>query len=112
MSLLEPVIYKINDKGQCIDIRCIERNRKIVQIIVFLCVHVCEYLCVHVHLVTRSCPILCDHLDYSLPGSSVHGILQARLLEWVVISSSNLSDPRIEPKSPESPALASGFLTF
>ena len=31
MSLLEPVIYKINDKGQCIDIRCIERNRAMIQ---------------------------------------------------------------------------------
>ena len=35
-------------------------------------------------LVTRSCPILCDPMDYSPPpGSSVHGILQARILEWV-----------------------------
>ena len=31
-----------------------------------------------------SCPTLCDPMDYSLPGSSVHGILQARVLEWVV----------------------------
>ena len=30
----------------------------------------------------------CDHTDYSLPGSSVHGIPQARILEWVAISSS------------------------
>ena len=29
----------------------------------------------------QSCPILCDPMDYSLPGSSVHGILQARILE-------------------------------
>ena len=29
---------------------------------------------------------LCDSMDYSLPGSSVHGILQARILEWVAIS--------------------------
>ena len=33
------------------------------------------------------CPLLCDPMDYSLPGSSVHGILQARILQWVVISS-------------------------
>ena len=31
---------------------------------------------------------LCDPMDYSLPGSSVHGILQVRILEWVAISSS------------------------
>ena len=33
------------------------------------------------------CPTLCDPIDVSLPGSSVLGILQARILEWVVISS-------------------------
>ena len=33
----------------------------------------------------QSCLTLCDPMDMSLPGSSVHGILQARLLEWVVI---------------------------
>ena len=36
--------------------------------------------------VTQSCPILCDPMDCSLPGSSVHGIFQARVLEWVAIS--------------------------
>ena len=36
----------------------------------------------------QSCPTLCDPLDHSPPGSSVHGILQARILEWVAISSS------------------------
>ena len=42
--------------------------------------------CVHVCLVTKSCPTLCDAVDYSLPDSSVHGILQARILVWVTIS--------------------------
>ena len=36
----------------------------------------------------QSCLTLCEPLDYSLPGSSVHGILQARILEWVAIPSS------------------------
>ena len=36
-------------------------------------------------LVTRSCPTLCDPMDCSLPGSSAHGISQARILEWVAI---------------------------
>ena len=45
--------------------------------------------------VTQSCPTLCDAMDYSLPGSSVHGILQARILERVVIPSSRgASQPR------------------
>ena len=39
--------------------------------------------------VTRSCLTLSDPMDCSLPGSSVHGIFQARVLEWVVISFSN-----------------------
>ena len=34
--------------------------------------------------VTKSCPTLCNLMDYSPPGSCVHGILQARILEWVV----------------------------
>ena len=37
-------------------------------------------------LVVQSCLTFCDLMDYSLPGSSVHRILQARILEWVAIS--------------------------
>ena len=37
----------------------------------------------------QSCPTLCDPIDGSPPGSPVPGILQARILEWVAISSSN-----------------------
>ena len=36
----------------------------------------------------QSCPTLCDPMDHSLPGSSVHVILQARILEWVAMPSS------------------------
>ena len=36
----------------------------------------------------QSGPTLCTTMDYSIPGSSVHGILQARILEWAAISSS------------------------
>ena len=39
-------------------------------------------------LVTQSGPTLCDPVDYSPPGSPVHGILQARILEWVATPSS------------------------
>ena len=37
-------------------------------------------------LVTQSCPTLCDTMDCNSPGSSVHGILQARILEWVAVA--------------------------
>ena len=51
--------------------------------------------------VTQSCPTLCDLMDCSLPGSSIHGIFQARVLERVAISfSRGSSDPGIEPRSP------------
>ena len=43
---------------------------------------------------------LCDLMDCSPPGSSVHGILQARILEWVTISYSRESSARMEPGSP------------
>ena len=39
-------------------------------------------------LVIQSCPTLCSPTDCSPPGSSLHGILQPRILEWVAISSS------------------------
>ena len=45
--------------------------------------------------VAQSCPTLCDPIDCSPPGSSVHGIFQARVLEWVAISfSRGSSQPR------------------
>ena len=40
--------------------------------------------------VSQSCPTLSNPMDHSLPGSSVHGILQARVLEWVAIAFSRL----------------------
>ena len=45
--------------------------------------------------VAQSCPTLCNPVDCSLPGFSIHGILQARILEWVAISfSKESSRPR------------------
>ena len=44
-----------------------------------LCVCMCAQL-------LKSCPTLCNPMDCSLSGSSVHGILQARILKWVVAS--------------------------
>ena len=52
-------------------------------------------------LVTQSCPTLCSPVDCSPPGSSVHGILQAGILEWVAMPSfRGSSQPGIEPRSP------------
>ena len=49
-------------------------------------------------LVTQSCLTLWDSMDCSPPGSSIHGILQARILEWLAIPSSRgSSPPGIEP---------------
>ena len=46
-------------------------------------------------LVAQLCPTLCDHMDCSPPGSFVHEIFQARILEWVAISfSKGSSQPR------------------
>ena len=50
------------------------------------------YIHIHIYivvvLVAQSCPILCDPMDCCPPRSSVHGILQARILEWVAMLSS------------------------
>ena len=62
--------------------------------------------------ITQLCLILCNPGAYSLPGSSVHGIFQARILEWVAVSPLGyLPYPRIEPVSLASLALASRFCT-
>ena len=75
-------------------------------------------------LVTQSCPILCNPKDYSLPGSSVHGILQARILEWDSISFSresswnrdwsqvsSLQSDSLPSEPPEKPDLFAGTVT-
>ena len=50
-----------------------------------------------VYLVTQSCPTLCDLMDCSPPGSSAHGILRARILEWVAYPFSRRSS---QPRNP------------
>jgi len=53
-------------------------NNETMWVTVFYCLSVSV-------LATQSCLILCNPMDYSLPGSFVHGILQTRILEWVTI---------------------------
>ena len=64
----------------------------------------------------QSCLTLCDPTDCSSPGSSVHGILWARILDtgWGLpgLSPGESSHPEIEPVSPEFPALAVEFFFF
>ena len=56
-------------------------------------------------LAAELCLTLCDPMDYSPPGSSARGILRARILEWIAISSpGDLPDPGIKPGSPALPA--------
>ena len=60
----------------------------------------------------QSCPTLCDAMNCSPPSSSVHGILQARILEWVGMPPpGNLPDSGIQPASLMSPKFADGFFT-
>ena len=62
--------------------------------------------------VDQSHPTLWDPMDCSSPGSSVHGIFQARIVKWVATSSSRgSSDSGIKPTSPGSLAMASEFFT-
>ena len=61
-------------------------------------------------LVTQSCPTLCDPMDCSLPGSSVLGISQARVLEWAAIPfSRGSSQPRDQTQVS---CIADGFFSI
>ena len=53
-------------------------------VVVVYAIEYCNVLC----LGSQLCPTLCDLMDCSPPGSSVHGVLQARKLEWVAMPSS------------------------
>jgi len=61
---------------------------------IYVFIHTHTYIYTHTPAkLLQSCPILSHPLLYNLPGSSVHGILQARILEWVAISLSRRSSP-------------------
>ena len=65
--------------------KCDFTNIKIIEILGFF-IHTKTKV-----LVAQSCPTLCDRMDCSPPGSSVHGIFQARILNWVAIPFSKAS---------------------
>ena len=65
--------------------------------------------------VLQSCPSLCDPMDYNPPDSSVHGVLQARILEWDAMPSSRRSSQlreveTVSPAAPVTPALQADSL--
>ena len=69
-------------------------------------IHIKSVLC------AQLCPAFCNPMDCSLSGSSVRGILQAGMLEWVATPSSrDLPNPGIEPRSRMSPVLAGRSFT-
>ena len=78
-----------------------------------MCVCVC--VCVRVRvcvLVTQLCPTLCNLLDCNAPSFSVHGILQARILEWVVMPfSRGTFQPRDQTCISYVSCVAGGFFT-
>ena len=81
---------------------------------VCVCACVCVCLCVRVHMLSAAQLVWLFAIlgICSPPGSSVHGISQARILEWVAITlSGDLPDPGIKPMSLASPALAGRFFT-
>ena len=69
-------------------------------------------LCMHAKSL-QSSPILCDPMDCSPPGSSVHGILQARILEWIAMPSSRVSSGSRDLIRSHlmSPVMAGGFFS-
>ena len=91
------------------------RQKKLINYIICVCVHfpLPSPLGVLICLCAQSCLTLCDPMDCSPPGSSLHGISQARILECDTISfSRDLPDSGIEPTSSGFPALAGGFFTI
>ena len=75
-----------------------------------MCVCVCVCVCINVH--AELCLTFCDLLNCNPPGSSVHGLSQERILEWVTITSSRGSSrPRNQAYISCVPCIASRFFT-
>ena len=73
---------------------CMWKTLSLYVVYVYVCVCVWKQLSFHIYVyiyiyacakLLPSCPFLCDLMDYSFPCSSVHGILQVRILEWVAM---------------------------
>ena len=71
----------------------------------------CACVCVCVFSAAQLCLTLCNPMDYSPPGSSVHGNSQAKIVEWVPFPlPGDVTDLEIQPESPASPALQADSL--
>ena len=82
------------------DICCNETNLKVSTLVCIVCVCVCVYVCLC--SVFQLCLTLCNPMDCFQPCSSVHEIIQARILQWVAMPASrsgDLLDQEIEPVS-------------
>ena len=84
-----------------------------------MCVSVCVCVCargrthVHPHGVAHLCSTLCNPMDYSLSGSSVHGIFWQKYWSGLPFPTpGDLPNPGVEPESLASPALAREFFTI
>ena len=76
---------------QCSAFFIVQLSHPYMTTVLWCCVHFCAVFCI----VIQSCPTLCDSVDCSPPGFSVHGILQARILGWVAMPfSRRFSQPR------------------
>ena len=76
-----------------------------------MCARVCEYIYTHVSSVVQSHLTLCNPMNCSPRGSSVHGILQARILELPFPSPGDLPNPGIKATFPVAATLAEEFFT-
>ena len=101
--------FNNHTKHKCI--KFVWRTENYMILVFSLCVCVCVYIYIHIYIciyiyicaakLLQSCPTLCDPMDCSLPGSSIPGVSQAGILEWVAISFSRGSSyPGMEPASP------------
>ena len=96
------LLKKIKSLGKMEFFNCLENGRRQW--------NTTENACMHAKSL-QSCPTLWDPVDYSPPVSSIRGILQARILEWVAIPSfRDLPDPGIKLVSPVAPALQADSL--
>ena len=79
---------------------------------VSVCMCVCVCVCARMHVHAQWSPTLGDPMDYTLPGSSVHEVLLARLLYWAPFPSpGDLPNPVFKLVSFAAPALTGRFLT-
>ena len=100
-----------------VDSRLMDTKGKERITLIYVCVCVCVCVCIYIYihcvclLVAHSCLTLSDPMDCSPPGSSVHGILQARILQLVAIPSSSRESSQLRDQTQVS-CIAGRFFTM